>query len=189
MPGLRAFSPAIELVLWLGLLALCVTALASVQTVRSADIARSIARAAVYLAGQSVDSALSPGMRWMSLHETRVAVATFAVAVLAWLLVTAQAVLAIRRALEPRPRLGDWWVYKPGRGRAPGVSHLPAPSVEPTFSMDVRTAAAYLGVSKATVYRWARAGRLEPEGVGEQLQFKAGDVAALAQDAPRRQHA
>jgi excisionase family DNA binding protein len=182
--GLRRAPAGLELVLWLAFVALCMAALSSVRTARSTELAQAVARAAFDVTGRSIDSVLGPAIQWVSVREPGVALATLAVAALGWVLVAARTALAFHRALEPRPRLNDWWVVK----RAPReilriqvhpASAVPAPVVAPLALVDAHAAAVYLGVSRATVYRWARGGRLRSRRAGTRLRFSSGDLAAL----------
>jgi excisionase family DNA binding protein len=190
LPGLRASPPGVELLLWLAFLSLCLAALAGVRTVRSTELSQATARAAVAIAGQAFDSLLGPAVRWVSAHEPWVALATVGVAGLVWVVIAARAVTVLLRALQPRPRLEDWWVVKPALTAAPRVMVLATPSVPPAAFMDAQAAAQYLGVSRATVYRWARVGRLRSRRSGARVHFSPGDLAALrTTDWPRERHA
>jgi excisionase family DNA binding protein len=193
--GLRRAPAGLELALWLAFVALCMAALSSVRTARSTELAQAVARAAFDVTGRSIDSVLGPAIHWVSVREPGVALATLAVAGLGWVLVAARTAFAFHRALEPRPRLNDWWVMK----RAPRerlrievhpAPAVPAPVVAPLALVDAHAAAAYLGVSQATVYRWARGGRLRSRRAGTRLRFSSGDLAALREpDSAETQHA
>jgi excisionase family DNA binding protein len=186
--GLRRAPAGLELVLWLAFVALCMAALSSVRTARSTELAQAVARAAFDVTGRSIDSVLGPAIRWVSVHEPGVALITLAVAGVAWVLVAAQAAFALHRALAPRPRLNDWWVVKPRPREIPRIEVRPAPAVAPAALVDVHAAALYLGVSRATVYRWARGGRLRSRRAGTKLRFSSGDLAALREPDSAESH-
>ncbi len=193
--GLRRAPAGLELVLWVAFVGLCLAALSSVRTARSTELAQAVTRAAFDVTGRSIDSVLGPAIQWVSVHEPGVALVTLAAAALAWVLVAAQAAFAFRRALEPRPRLNDWWVVKRAPRAKPQIevdpAHaVPAPVIAPLALVDAHAAAAYLGVSRATVYRWARGGRLRSRRAGTKLRFSSGDLAALrAPDSAEARHA
>ncbi len=190
LPGLRRCPAGLELLLWLAFVSLCLAALASVRTNRSTELSQAVARAAIDVAGRSLDSLLGPAIHWVSVHEPGVAVATVIMAGLSWVLVAARAASVFRRAREPRPHLNDWWVVKPDLSAVRRIEVHPAPSVASTALVDAHAAAQYLGVSRATVYRWARAGRLRSRRAGTQLRFSSGDLAALREaHPPDAQHA
>jgi excisionase family DNA binding protein len=180
LPGVvRRSLAGLELVLWLAFVSLCVAALSSVRTARSTELGQAVARAAFDVTGRSIDSSLGPAIRWVSVHEPGVALVTLAAAGLSWALVAARAALAFRRALEPRPRLHDWWVVKLGPRENVRIEVHPSPVVAPLALVDAHAAALYLGVSRATVYRWARGGRLRSRRAGTKLRFSSGDLALL----------
>ncbi|HEV2028223.1 MAG TPA: helix-turn-helix domain-containing protein [Candidatus Dormibacteraeota bacterium] len=190
LPGLRRCPAGLELLLWLAFVSLCLAALASVRTNRSTELSQAVARAAIDVAGRTLDSLLGPAIHWVSVHEPGVAVATVTMAGLGWVLVAARAASVFRRAREPRPHLNDWWVVKPDLSAGRRIEVHPAPSVASTALVDAHAAAQYLGVSRATVYRWARAGRLRSRRAGTQLRFSSGDLAALREaHPPDAQHA
>ena len=192
---LRRAPAGLELVLWLAFVTLCLAALSSVRTARSTELAQAVTRAAFDVTGRSIDSVLGPAIQWVSVREPGVALVTLAVAGLGWVLVAARTALAFHRALEPRPRLNDWWVVKRATRAKPQIevhpAHaVPAPVVAPLALVDAHAAAAYLGVSRATVYRWARGGRLRSRQSGTRLRFSSGDLAALrAPDSAEARHA
>jgi excisionase family DNA binding protein len=190
LPGLRRCPAGLELLLWVAFVSLCLAALAGVRTIRSTELSKAVARAALEVGGQSLDSWLGPAIRWVSVHEPGIALVTLGMAGLGWVVVAARAASVYRRALEPRPHLNDWWVVKPGpKARRPMDVH-PTPVVAPVALVDAHAAAMYLGVSQATVYRWARAGRLRAERAGTELRFSSGDLAALRETNSRQgQHA
>lgn len=182
--GLRRAPAGLELVLWVAFVALCGAALSSVRTARSTELAQAVARAAFDVTGRSIDSVLGPAIQWVSVREPGVALVTLAVAGLGWVLVAARTALALHRALEPRPRLNDWWLVKRAPRARPRIEVRPAPAVPtpvvaPLALVDAHAAAVYLGVSRATVYRWARGGRLRSRRAGTKLRFSSGDLAAL----------
>lgn len=190
LPGLRRCPAGLELLLWLAFVSLCLAALASVRTNRSTELSQAVARAAIDVAGRTLDSLLGPAIHWVSVHEPGVAVATVTMAGLGWVLVAVRAASVFRRAREPRPHLNDWWVVKPDLSAGRRIEVHPAPSVASTALVDAHAAAQYLGVSRATVYRWARAGRLRSRRAGTQLRFSSGDLAALREaHPPDAQHA
>ena len=187
LPGLRRFAGGLELLLWVAFVSLCLAAFAGVRTARSTELVQSLARAALDVTVRSVDSSLGPASHWVSIHQPGISVATLALAGIAWALVAIRVLLVLRRRLAPRPRLNDWWLLKPGPRTGPRVEVRPSPSVAPPALVDAHTAAQYLGVSRATVYRWARAGRLRSRRAGTQLQFSSGDLAALRESqSPQR---
>ena len=189
LPGLRGCPAGLELLLWLGFVFLCLAALASVRTVRSTELSQASARAVLYFAGQALDSLLGPAALWVSGHEPGVAVVTVGAVGLAWVVVAARAVTAFRRALQPHPRLGDWWEVKLSRVSAPRFHVRPAPRAASATLMDAPAAALYLGVSRTTVYRWARAGRLRSTRADARLRFSSGDLAAIRATASQEPHA
>jgi len=191
LPVLRVCPAGLELVLWLGFVTLCVVALASVRTTRSTELNQATARAALNVAGQAVSSLLGPTAVWMSTHEPGVDLVTAGVVGLVCFVLAVRAITGLRRALQPRPRLGDWWEVKLSLGAAPPIQVQPAPCFQlqpalPAASpavIDAHAAALYLGVSRATVYRWARTGRLPCTRANRGLRFSSGDLAALARTA------
>ena len=190
LPILRSCPAGLELLLWLAFAVLCLAALDSVRTSRSTELSQAVARAAMDVAGRSFDSLLGPAVHWVSVHEPGVAVVTLVMTGLGWLLVAARTASVFRRAREPRPHLKDWWVVKPDLGPSRRIEVHPAPSTAPAALVDAHAAAQYLGVSRATVYRWARAGRLRSRRAGTQLRFSSGDLAALREpNPPEGQHA
>lgn len=190
LPGLRRCPAGLEVLLWLAFVVLCLAALASVRTIRSTELSQAAARAAIDVAGRSFDSLLGPAIHWVSVHEPAVAVATVVTAGLGWVLVAARAASVFRRAREPRPHLNDWWVVEPGPRAKRRNEVYPAPSAASTALVDAHAAAQYLGVSRATVYLWACAGRLRSRRAGTQLRFSSGDLAALREaNPPDAQHA
>jgi len=192
LPGLRRLPAGLDLLLWVAFVSLCLAALASVRTSRSTELGKAVARAAVEVSGQSLDAWLGPATHWVALHEPGVALVTVGVAGVGWVVVAARAASVFRRALEPRPHLNDWWVVKPGPRARPRIKVRPAPFVvAPAAALvDAQAAAMYLGVSRTTVYRWARAGQLRSDRAGRQLRFSSGDLAALRETHAReKQHA
>lgn len=191
LPGLRSCPAGLELLLWLGFVSLCLVALASVRTIRSTELSQATARAALNVAGQAIDSLLGPKAIWMSAHQPGVDLVTAGIVGLGCVIVAARAVTGLRRALQPRPHLGDWWEVKLSLEGAPPIEARPAPrfQLQPAASaasdavIDARAAALYFGVSRATVYRWARTGRLPFTRAGMELRFSSGDLAALARTA------
>jgi excisionase family DNA binding protein len=194
LPGLRRCPAGLELLLWLGFVSLCLVALASGRTIRSTELSQATARAALNVAGQAVGSLLGPKALWMSAHEPGVELVTAGVVGLGCVVVAARAVTGLRRALQPRPRLGDWWEVKLSLGAAPPIQVRaasrfqlqPAPCAASDAVMDARAAALYFGVSRATVYRWARTGRLPSTRTSVGLRFSSDDLAAVARTPPQR---
>ena len=115
VPLLRSIPAGVDLGLWLGLIWLCATALASVQTTRSIDLGLATWRAAIYFAAQAFEWLLESLSRWVAAHETVVVVAMVGIVASSWLVIFARATAAFRRSLEPRRRLEDWWVLGPSR--------------------------------------------------------------------------
>jgi hypothetical protein len=186
LPLLRAIPAGVELLLWLGFGLFCLAALASVQTPRSIQLGLAIERAALYFAGQGFELLLGSMSGWVSARQQVVVEATVAIVLLSWFVIFARATAAFRRALEPRPRLGDWWVLK--LRVTPRIqAGLAPPSEVPSF-VDVRAAALYLGVSPATVFRWARTGRLASRRARGRLHFNSRDLAAVRESDSRQQH-
>jgi len=186
LPGLRRCPAGLELLVWVAFVLLCLAALAGVRTIRSTELSKAVARAAVEVGGQSLDSWLGPAIRWVSAHEPGVALVTVGMAGLGWVLVAGRAASVFRRALEPRLHLNDRWVVRPSPKARPRIEVHPAPLVALAALVDAHAAAMYLGVSRATVYRWARAGRLRSNRTGRQLRFSSGDLAALRERHARK---
>jgi len=183
LPGLRSCPAGVELLLWAGFVWLCLAALARVQTIRSADLGLATARVAIYFSGQALESLLGSTSRWVSAHEPDVVVVTLGVVGFSWVVIAARSVAAFRRAREPRPRLGDWWVLR--LRAAPRAQVGDAPSAQVAALMDAGAAALYLGVTSATVYRWARTGRLRSRRARGRLRFSTIDLAAVREiDSP-----
>ncbi|MHB8589930.1 MAG: helix-turn-helix domain-containing protein [Candidatus Dormibacteraceae bacterium] len=190
LPGVRRLPAGLDLVLWLGFVSLCLAAFAGVRTIRSTQLSLAVARAAIDVTGRSLDSSVGPAAQWVSVHQPGVAVITVGLAGVGWVVVATRAAAAFRRTLEPRPHLNDWWVVKPGPRATPRVDVQLAPSNAPPALVDVHAAAQYLGVSRTTVYRWARAGRLRSKRAGTKLRFSSGDLAAFRElDSTQNQHA
>lgn len=179
VPLLRRVPAGIEFALWLGLAGLCLAALARVQTPRSTDLALAALRAGLDLATQSLVAVLEPGMRWVSAHQPGLALIVVAVVALAWAGTAARFAGAVGRARQPQPRLGDWWVVRSRRSRAPRRRPLPVPPAVQRRVVDAGDAAAYMGVSRATLYRWVRAGRLPCTREGSKLRFDTQDLDSI----------
>ncbi|HEY1456144.1 MAG TPA: helix-turn-helix domain-containing protein [Candidatus Dormibacteraeota bacterium] len=188
LPLIRALPRGFELVLWLGFVSLCLGAFATVRTVHSTELSLAAAHAGANIAGQALGSVLASPAHWVAVHEPAVAIASVAVAGLVWMFIVARTWALIGRAVRPRPRLGGGWVVVARRRRgaqepqqAPATSAAQAPAF-----VDANIAATYLGVSRGTVYRWARIGRLRSLRAGAKIHFSAGEVAAMrSQDGPR----
>ena len=190
LPGVRRLPAGIDVLLWVAFVSLCLAALASVRTSRSIELSMAVVRAAVEVGGQSLDSWLGPAIRWVTLHEPGVALVTVGFAGVGWVVVAARAGSVFRSALKPRAHLYRWWVVKPGPIVRPRTKIHPAPIVAPAALVDAHAAAMYLGVSQATVYRWARAGRLRSHRAGTRLRFSSGDLAVLREThSGQRRHA
>src|SRR5579864_8507966 len=84
LPVVRGLPEGLDVALWVGLLLLCLSALAGVRTAKSIQLAQSLARAGLYLAGQALGSLLGPAASWVSAHEPGLAVITVGVVALAW---------------------------------------------------------------------------------------------------------
>jgi excisionase family DNA binding protein len=184
LPGIRRCPAGLEVLLWLAFVVLCLAELASVRTNRSTELSQAVARAAIDVAGRYLDSLSGPAVHWVSVHEPGVAVVTAVTTGLGWVLVAARAASVFRRTIEPRPHLNDWWVVKPDPRAKRRIEVYPAPSAASTALVDAHAAAQYLGVSRATVYRWARGGRLRSRRAGTQLRFSSGELAALREAYP-----
>jgi helix-turn-helix protein len=186
LPGLRSWPVGLELLLWLVFVSLCCLALlASVQTARATELSQALFLAALDIVEQTLASLFEPAALWLSDHESQIAVVTVFVVGLGWVVIAAGAVTGMRRALQPSPRLGDWW---PVRWRPAPASRFhvqPALlSVSPAL-VDARAAAVYLGVSRSSVYRWARTGQLRCTRANAGLRFNSGELASLRE---RRAH-
>jgi excisionase family DNA binding protein len=179
LPGVRVFSRGLELLVWLVFVFLCLAALAGVEGPRATDLRLALERASLNLAGQSVGSLFAPATQWVSAHQPGFALVTAGAVALGWVCVGARAAVIFGRALTPHPRLGDWWPVDLGEVAAPGVAVRPASPIVAAAFVDVQAAALYLGVSRTTVYRWARAGRLRCSRTGNELRFSSDDLAAL----------
>ena len=179
LPVVHRLPVGLDMVLWVGLVLLCLSALAGVRTAKSIQLAQSLARAALELAGQVFDSVLGPAASWVSAHEPGLALITAGAVALAWVGVAARLASVMRRAQEPHPRLGDWWEVKYTRRTRPPLQVRPVvPAVHVAF-MNAGAAAQYVGVSRTTLYRWARAGRVPCTREGRGLRFSSADLAAV----------
>jgi excisionase family DNA binding protein len=184
LPLVRLLPRGTELVVWIGFVGLCLNAFAGVRTVQSTRLSLAAAHAAIDITGQAAGSVLGPAAHWVSVREPAVAVVTLGLAAVAWILVALRALAMTRRAIRPKPRLGGGWVIVNRRRGADRPRVQSEPAVAPAPLMDVHSAATYLGVSHATVYRWARAGRLSSRRAGTRLHFSRGDVAAMHKALP-----
>jgi len=179
LPVVSDLPEGLDLALWVGLVLLCLSALAGVRTAKSIQLSESLARAALTLAGQTFDTALGPAASWVSAHEPGLAILTVGVVALAWAGIAARLASVVRREQEPHPRLGDWWVVKYTRPTRPPVQLRAAVPDGHVAFMDAGTAAQYVGVSRATLYRWARAGRVPCTREGGGLRFNSADLAMV----------
>ena len=179
LPVVSDLPEGLDLALWVGLVLLCLSALAGVRTAKSIQLSESLARAALTLAGQTFDTALGPAASWVSAHEPGLAILTVGVVALAWAGIAARLASVVRREQEPHPRLGDWWVVKYTRPTRPPVQLRAAVPDCHVALMDAGTAAQYVGVSRATLYRWARAGRVPCTQEGRGLRFNSADLATV----------
>jgi len=186
LPGLRSCPVGLELLLWLAFVSLFSLALlASVQTARATELSQALFWAALDITGQALASALEPAALWLSAHESVIAVVTVCVVGLGWIVIARGAVEGMRRALQPSPRLGDWWQVRWRPELASRLYVQPALLSAPTALVDARAAAVYLGVSRSSVYRWARTGQLRCTHARSGLRFNSGELAALRE---RRTH-
>ncbi|HUZ86872.1 MAG TPA: helix-turn-helix domain-containing protein [Candidatus Baltobacterales bacterium] len=179
LPVVSEMPEGLDLALWVGLVLSCVSALAGVRTAKSIQLGQSLARAALTLAGQTVNSMLGPAASWVSVHEPGLALITVGVIVVAWAGMAARLASVMRRAQEPHPRLGDWWVVKYTRRTRPPVQLRAVVPDGHAALMDVGAAAQYVGVSRTTLYRWARAGRVPCTREGGGLRFSSADLASV----------
>jgi len=177
LPVLRSVPAGVRMLVWLGFVWVCLATFASVQTRRSTELGLATARVAIYFAGQAFDSLMASAHRWVTAHESVVVVVTVGIVLLSWLVIAARAVAAFRRAREPRPRLGGWWEVNPGPAHR-AKAREPRPTEAAVF-MDAHAVAQYLGVPSATIYRWARTGRLRSRRARGRLRFNSLDVEAL----------
>jgi excisionase family DNA binding protein len=186
LPCLRTCPVGLELLLWLAFVSLFSLALlASVQTARATELSQAIFWAALDITEQALASALEPAALWLSAHESLVAVVTVCLVGLGWVVIAGGAVTGMRRALQPNPRLGDWWQVRWRPEPASRLDVQPALLTVPTALVDARAAAVYLGVSRSSVYRWARTGQLRCTRARAGLRFNSGELAALRE---RRTH-
>ena len=184
LPGVRSLPGGLEPALWVALFVLCLAALGAVQTRRSSELTMAAVRAGLSVAGQAFDGMLGPSIAWASGHEPGLALLTAGTVVATWVAVAYAFARAVARAREPRPRLRDWWVVKAGRHNpARRQGRYMARTAQADF-MDSRTAARYVGVSRATLYRWVRAGQLQCTREGTKLRFKSSDLATLRSRMP-----
>jgi excisionase family DNA binding protein len=178
LPWVRRL-PGLELMLWIAFAFICVAAVTRVQDFRQSELRLAVARAALTLAGQGLGPFFEPAVRWVSLHQPGLAFLTVGVAGLGWVCVAARTATVFGRNLGNRRRLGDWRVLE----LSARPDHGPAirPATPPTIRalMDTDAAARYLGVSRATVYRWVRTGRLRGVHAGKRLRFSPDDLAVL----------
>jgi hypothetical protein len=178
MPGLRDFPVAAEVLLWLGLVSACLAAFARAQTVRSTELIQTAARAAFEVGKQVLASLLRPPAVWASTHELLIGIVTVGLVGLGCVVAAERAVTGVRRAVEPRPHLGDWWEVKLSRGAPPSRVQPTAAAASSAF-MDAHSTALHLGVSRPTAYHWAHSRRLACTRAPMGLRFNSRDLAAL----------
>ncbi|HSP08518.1 MAG TPA: helix-turn-helix domain-containing protein [Candidatus Dormibacteraeota bacterium] len=179
LPVVSDLPEGLDLAVWVGLVLLCFSALAGVRTAKSIELSQSLARAALELAGQTLGSALGPPASWVSAHEPGLALITLGVIAAVWAGMAARVATVLRRSRQPHARLGDWWVVNYKRRMRPPVQLRPAlPDGHAAF-MDAGAAAQYVGVSRATLYRWVRAGRVPCAREGGGLRFSSADLARV----------
>jgi predicted DNA-binding transcriptional regulator AlpA len=179
LPIVRSLPEGLDLALWVGLVLLCLSALAGVRTAKSIQLAQSLARAGLYLAGQALGSLLGPAASWVSAHEPGLALVMLGSVALAWAAVAARLARVVRRAQEPRARLGDWWVLTYTRRARPPIQVRSAVPAAHGSWLDAGAAAQFVGVSRATLYRWARAGRVPCTRGRGGLRFSSADLALV----------
>lgn len=178
LPGVRSLPGWLEPALWVGLIVLCLVALGAVQTRRSSELTMATLRAGLSVAGQAFDGLLGPSIAWTSRHEPGLALLTAGTVLATWVAVAYAFARAVGRAREPRPRLNDWWIVKSGQ-RGSSQRRQTAGTVQVPALMDSRTAALYVGVSRATLYRWVKAGQLPCTREGPRMRFRSSDLAAM----------
>jgi excisionase family DNA binding protein len=176
LPVVRSLPEGLDLTLWVGLVLLCVSALAGVKTAKSIELTQSLARAGLYLAGQALGSVLGPAGSWVSGHEPGLALILMGAVALAWAGVAAQLAWVVRRAREPRARLGDWWVLEYKRPIRPPIQVRTAVPAGHGPLLTAGAAAQYVGVSRTTLYRWAKAGRVPCTRDRGGLRFNSADL-------------
>lgn len=186
LPVVRDLPKRLDLVAWVGLVLLCLSALADVETARSIALGQALARAALVLAAQSFGSALASMVSWVFAHQAALVLVTVGALSVAWAAIAARFAAVARSAQEPRPRLGDWWLVKYKRRTRPPVPLRAALPDGPAAFMEAGAAAEYVGVSRATLYRWARAGRVSCAHEGGGIRFSSADLARLRAGARRR---
>jgi hypothetical protein len=154
LPLIRSLPRGFELILWLGFLALCLGAFATVRTIHSTELSLAAAHAGVNIAGQALGSVLGPPAHWVAVHQPGVAIASVMVAGLCWLLIVARTWALVGRAVRPRPHLGGGWVvverhhHRPGRrepAKPPAIASTTATATTLTTASTTR-----LATSKAT---------------------------------------
>jgi hypothetical protein len=165
--------------MWMSFVLLCFSALLGVQSPKSTELVQSVTRAALQLAGQGLDSLLVKLITWVSAHEQALVLITLAGVALVWVVVAVRLTTVTRRARQPHPRLGDWWVVNHSRRPAPRLETQPSVRARTAAFMDATAAAAHAGVSRGALFRWARGGRLTGRREGAGLRFSSDDLAAL----------
>lgn len=179
LPVVGDLPKRVDLAVWVGLILLCLSAFVDVRTAKSIELGQSLARAALVLAGQTLGSTLGPPASWVSAHEAGLALVTVGAISVAWAAIAARLASVVRTAHEPRPRLGDWWLVKYTRRTRPPVQLRPALPDGPVPFMDAGAAAEYVGVSRGTLYRWARAGRISCAHEHGGMRFSSADLVKL----------
>lgn len=185
LPVVRDLPKRLDLVVWVGLVLLCLSAVVDVKTARSIELGQSLARAALVLAVQSLVSALAPIVSWVSAHQAALVLVTVGAVAVAWTAIAARLASVVRSAQQPRPRLGDWWLVKYKRRTRPPVQLRAALPDGPAAFMEAGAAAEYVGVSRATLYRWARTGQVSCAHEGGGIRFSSADLARLRAGARR----
>jgi excisionase family DNA binding protein len=179
VPIVRGLPQWLDLVAWVALVLLCLSALADVETAKSMELSQSLARAALVLAAQSLGSALASMVSWVFAHQAALILVTVGAISVAWAAIAARFAAVARSTHEPHPRLGDWWLVQYKRRSRPPVQLRAAVPDGPAPFMDAGAAAEYAGVSRATLYRWARAGRISCAHAGGGMRFSKADLARL----------
>lgn len=179
VPVVRGLPQWLDLAAWVGLVLLCLSALADVETAKSIELSQSLARAALVLAAQSLGSTLASIASWVVAHEAALTLVTVGAISVAWAAIAARLAAVARSAHEPHPRLGDWWLVQYRRRSRPPVQLRAAVPDGPAPFMEAGAAAEYAGVSRATLYRWARAGRVSCAHEGGGMRFSKADLARL----------
>jgi excisionase family DNA binding protein len=179
LPGLRGCPAWLEILLWSAFAYACLVALDRVRTAQSIRLTQAAARATLSISGQYLDPVIRPSVGWLSAHEAPIVLLAAGALGISWLVVAVAAVAALRRTLQPQPRLADWWVVVQRPATAPPVRPFMAIASVSTGVFDARGAAAYLAVSRSSVYRLVRAGQLSCVRTHHGMRFNSGELAAL----------